>query len=382
MNDPYGGKLVKKIVPAGERSKLLKDIDQRIAINTEIAKDVVNITNGLYSSLEGFMNKDDFVSVVENKKLANGLTWTIPVYLTVSAKIAGKLTLGSQILLTNKQLELQAVLILEDKFSYNIEKYCKNIYGSTDMNHPGVLAMHSEQPVFIGGEVYLLDYGKKILPEYNLTPEQTRKVFSGKGWKTVVGFQTRNPAHLAHEFTQKAALEFVDGLFINPIIGQKKKGDFRDEVILSVYEMLARNFYYDNTTFLSIYPARMRYAGPREAVFHAIVRKNYGCTHFIVGRDHAGVNGFYEQTAAQKIFDEIEDIGIQIMKFSNAFYAPKLRMFTTEKVSPFVPKEGRIDPSGTEIRKMVAEKNVIELEKFMRKEVVEIILGFKNPFVS
>jgi sulfate adenylyltransferase len=378
---PHGGKLINRRADPEKASELLSNIDFEYEIDLETTKDLVNIADGVYSPLEGFLNHDDFVSVVEKKILANGTVWTIPIYFHIPKKLGEHFRLGSNILLKNQDLEAEFVLHVEDKFEYERVKFNENVFGTNSTEHPGVNIGFSDDDFLIGGEIWLIKEGKRLHPEYNLTPAQTRKIFKTNNWKSIVGFQTRNPAHLSHEFIQKLAMEFVDGLFINPIIGKKKPGDFKDEVILEVYKFLTQNFYPENSTFLSIFPSKMNYAGPREAVFHALVRQNYGCTHFIVGRDHAGVGDFYDHLAAHRIFDELEGIDINVMKFSHAFYSHKSRMFTTAKVCPFDEPDDRIAPSGTLVRQLIKEKRVDELEQFMRKEVIDIILNFEEPFV-
>lgn len=382
MNEPYGGKLISKLIDGSERQTALDSADITINIDSESARDVLNIVYGVFSPIEGFMNKDDFESVVHKRELANGLPWTIPVYFKLKDEEVKDISTGTRVLLANEDLGLKALLVVEEVYKFEPKVYCDNVFGTTSEEHPGVANCFTKDESIIGGEVYLIEQKNIPLHEYHKTPAETRDVFGANGWDTIVAFQTRNPAHLAHEYLQKAALEFVDGLFIQPITGKKKTGDFKDEVILKVYERLTSEFYPKNSTHLGTFSSRMNYAGPREAVFHAIARKNYGCTHFIVGRDHAGVKDFYDKMAAHQIFDEIGEIGMQIMKFSNAFYSPKLRMFTTDKVSPELKDDEKISPSGTYVRQLISEKNHDELSKFMRDEVVEVILGFDNPFVT
>lgn len=375
MNDPYGGKLISKILENSQRN----DYDQILKIDLDHERDIVNIAHGAYSPLTGFMNSDDFNSVVEDSKLSNGLTWTIPIYISISKKKANDFKIGSKILLKGKNVE--AILSLEDKFSYSKEKFNKNVFDTNDLAHPGSIHSFSEDEVFLGGEISLIEHKNHEHKSFNLAPQETRDMFKKKGWNSIVAFQTRNPPHLSHEFIQKIALEFVDGLLIHPIIGKKKEGDFSDDVILKVYDRIINKFYPPNSTMLSIFPSKMHYAGPREAVFHAIVRKNYGCTHFIVGRNHAGVGDYYHELAAHEIFDQIEDLGIEILKFSNAFYSPAMRMFTTQKVAPDIAHKDKVSPSGTEVRKLIKAKRMEELLQFMRQETIDTILEFEKPFV-
>lgn len=378
MIEPHGGKLINKIKKLNTENfgNLLA-----LNLNSEQIMDVKNIAHGVYSPLEGFMNRADFESVLEKGKLANGIVWTIPILLDVSQKIYKSISLNSEILLKNTDQKPLAIMRVKSKYNFDKNLYNQKVFATTNPEHPGVKKILQANNYIIGGEIFLLNDDNDIFPDHNLTPQKTREIFQQKGWTTVTGFQTRNPAHLGHEFIQKMALEFVDGIFINPIIGPKKVGDFKDEVTLKVYDFIVNNYYPQDKAFLSILTAKMNYAGPKEAVLHAIIRKNFGCTHFIVGRDHAGVGNFYDKFAAHKIFDQIEDIGIKIMKVSAAFFCKKCNFVTTEKSCPH-GKDDWFMPSGTEIRKMVQEKNVDKLKNIMRKEVVDIILNFKEPFIQ
>lgn len=379
MNNPHGGKLVNRITTKVNLD--LDSIDLELTMDSDQVSEIKNIGYGVYSPLEGYMNKDDFESVLEKMTLANGTPWSIPVVMPVNKTNYSKVGKGSQVLLKDESGKELAVMIVEDKYDFPKEKYYKSVYGTTDKEHPGVAMVETWDDYIISGEIWV--YGKfdKKFEEFEKTPEETRKEFEKNGWKTIVGFQTRNPAHMAHEYIQKLCLEFVDGLFINPIMGKKKPGDFKDEVILSVYSMLVDQFYPKNSTAIGVYTSRMNYAGPKEAVMHAIVRKNFGCTHFIVGRDHAGVGDYYDKFAAHRIFDEIEDFGMEIMRVSAAFYDRRLKMFATEKTSPFNPIY-RVSPSGTQVRKFITEKNYEALRQVMRDEVLDIIFSFEDPFVA
>ncbi|HEX9804171.1 MAG TPA: sulfate adenylyltransferase [Candidatus Dojkabacteria bacterium] len=383
MNDPHGGKLVNRI---SEKKKLdLDNIDLEVVLDLDQVSEVRNIATGIYSPLEGYMNKDDFMSVVNEMKLSDKKTpWSVPIFFPLSKTKWDEVKPGSQILLKEKRKTEEVeigVLNVEEKFTFDKDVYNKQIYGTTNAEHPGVAMINKTSEYVVGGEIFAFGNFEIKYPDFDQTPEETRQVFQEHKWKTIVGFQTRNPAHRAHEFIQKICLEFVDGLFINPIIGKKKKGDFKDEVILAVYTMLVDNFYPKASTHISIYNSRMNYAGPREAVFHAIVRKNFGCTHFIVGRDHAGVGDFYDKFAAHKIFDQVENLGMEIMKVSSAFYDRRAQMFTTEKASPF-SEIYRVSPSGTQVRKFIEEKNYEALRQVMRDESLDVIMSFDEPFVS
>jgi sulfate adenylyltransferase len=381
FNEPHGGKLINRFVSRNAFD--LENIDAEVSLARDQISEVRNIATGLYSPLTGYMNKDDYESVLSRIKLSNGVPWSIPLIFPLPRTKWNRVKAGSQILLkeTRKGKEIDlGILKVSDKFEIDKEQYCKSIYGTCDKSHPGVQMINLCDDYSVGGDLWIFDAFAIEHPHCDFTPEETRRLFLKKGWKTVVGFQTRNPAHRAHEFIQKMALEFVDGLFINPIIGAKKPGDFKDEVILKVYKELAEKFFPENSCFVSIYNSRMYYAGPREAVFHAIVRKNFGCTHFIVGRDHAGVMDYYDKLAAHRIFDEIGGIGMEIMKVSNAFFCRRCDLYTTAKLCPH-HEIYRISPSGTQVREYIKNRDYSALKPVMRDEVLDVIFSFDEPFV-
>ncbi|HDM23022.1 MAG TPA: sulfate adenylyltransferase, partial [Methanomicrobia archaeon] len=284
MNEPHGGKLIYSVLSERERSKIMEQEDefQKIVINDELVKDVKNIGFGIYSPLKGFLNEEEFESVIDCMRLPNGVAWSIPIVLDTDEDVE------DEILLISKEGKVIALMNVTDIYGYNKEYFVENVFRTKDKNHPGVSDIYNMKKKLIGGEIKLIDTEKEPFYNYNLDPKETRILFRELGWETIVAFQTRNPPHRGHEYLQKCALEIVDGLFINPVVGKKKPGDFKDEVILKSYEILIENYFPKNRVIMSILPTKMRYAGPREAIFHAIVRKNFGCTHFIVGRDHAG----------------------------------------------------------------------------------------------
>jgi sulfate adenylyltransferase len=379
MNNPHGGKLINRII---SRSKLdLDNIDLVLKLDNDQINELYNIANGLYSPLTGYMSVDDINSVLENMRLANGTPWSIPVILTVNRNDKKLIKIGSQVILTDNNKNELGILNVQEIAKFDKSKYINHVYNTSDVNHPGVNMVNNWGDYIVSGDIWYFGKVIKQYKSYELEPIKTRKLFQTMNWDTTVGFQTRNPAHLAHEYIQKLCLEFVDGLFVNPVIGKKKSGDFKDEVILAVYEMLINNFYPKDSSLLAVYKSRMYYAGPREAVFHAIVRKNFGCTHFIVGRDHAGVGNYYDKFDAHKIFDKLPDIGIHIMKVSSAFYDRRMRMFATEKTSPF-SEIYRVSPSGTQVREFIQSKNYQALREVMRDEVLDVIFSFDEPFVS
>ncbi|HEC82039.1 MAG TPA: sulfate adenylyltransferase, partial [Thermoplasmatales archaeon] len=295
MSTPHGGKLVSRY-RFGEDSLDLEDAVV-LQISDDTAEDVENIAHGVFSPLHGFMCGNDLQSVMSNMRLEDDTPWTIPILLDVDKKDVEKVKEGDTIFLQNKRNGVVAEMDVEEVYSVDKKKLAEVVYGTRDVSHPGVANTYRMKDTLLGGSVTLLAVGNRPFEDYMLWPTETRELFSSKGWREVVAFQTRNPPHIGHEYVQKAALTFVDGLFINPLVGRKKKGDFKDEVILASYEALMKHYYPPERAVMSILRTSMKYAGPREAIHHAIMRKNFGCTHFIVGRDHAGVGDFYHPYA-------------------------------------------------------------------------------------
>lgn len=380
MISPHGGKLVNRVLDNAGKKSLLDQVNDlpSLTIDPDLVSDVENIATGVYSPLEGFLNRPDFESVLKNMRLKNDLPWTIPIVLDVSRVMAEKLEPGQQVLLRSEDGRPVAVMTVEDIYDYDKEEFSRQVYGTTDPRHPGVARVLQMKEMLLGGKVDLIDLLPTPYDRYRLSPKETRILFREKGWKTVVGFQTRNTPHLGHEYVQKTALTFTDGLFINPVIGRKKKGDFKDEVILASYEELIKNYYLKERAVMAILKMEMRYAGPREAIHHAIIRKNFGCTHIIIGRDHAGVGNYYPPFAAQEIFDEFPDLGIVPLFFKSFFYCRKCNSIENEKTCPH-PSSEHIQFSGTKIRDLLIRGEVPPPE-LMRPEVARIILSFENPF--
>ncbi len=379
MIEPHGGKLVNRILNSDESKELLSRSNEmkRIRVSYWILSETENIATGLFSPLEGFMNKKDYDSVINNMRLANGVVWTIPIVLSVSKEEANELKIGESVLITDENGKEYAVLELEDKYERRKQEEAKKVYKTDEVKHPGVKFLYEQGDVALGGKIKLLRrIAHEDFKEYRLDPKETRKLFESKGWKTIVAFQTRNPIHRAHEYLQKTALEIVDGLFINPLIGKTKKGDIPADVRMKSYEVIIENYYPKERVALGVFPVNMRYAGPREAVFHAICRKNYGCTHFIVGRDHAGVGNYYGTYEAQEIFDNFkpEEIGIVPLKFEHAFYCKKCGNMATSKTCPHDAKE-HVFLSGTKVREMLSRGEMPPSE-FTRPEVAKILLDY------
>ena len=374
MVRPHGNVLINRVI----KDKSTETDDFPIfEIDKNLSEDIINIATGVFSPLKGFLCYNDLENVVRNKRLTNDIPWTIPILFDLDEK---NIKEGDSILLENKEIGLRALLDIEDIYTYDKKTLVEEIYRTSDVNHPGVSNTLNMKDKFLGGNITLLNSEKRELDEYQLTPQETRVLFKEKGWREIVAFQTRNPPHIGHEYVQKTALTFVDGIFINPIIGKKKTGDFKDEVILESYKTLIKHYYLKERAVMSILRTSMKYAGPREAIHHAIMRKNYGCTHFIVGRDHAGVGNYYGPYDAHDIFKEFPDLGIIPVFFRSFSLCKKCGSVVNDKICPHDQKD-HINFSGKQIRQLLNEGK-IPPEEMMRKEVAETILKFKNPFVE
>jgi len=375
MINAHGGKLVNRIVekdPAGLFS---------ISITNDLANDVENIADGIFSPLEGFLNQQDFESVVSRGRLANDVAWTIPIVLDVDEDTSKKMKDAGDVLLKNPEGTGVAILHVEDVFSFDKSKMNDGVYGTNDATHPGVAKTNSMKNFLIGGKIdYIQRPNESEIRNNRLTAIQTREYFEKSGWKTIVAFQTRNPPHVAHEMLQKTAITTRDGVFVNPLIGKKKSGDFKDEVIVKAYETMISNYYPENRCKLATLHTEMRYAGPKEAIHHAIMRQNYGCTHIIIGRDHAGVGKFYDPFAAHKIFDDYPELDITPIFFPAFFYCKKCLTFTNPKVCPH-DADSREQISGTMLREML-QKGQSPSEFILRPEVAKVIIDFDKPFVE
>lgn len=377
MPIPHGGKLIERIEYAS--SEALADYP-KFSINQSISEDIENIASGVFSPLQGFLCRNDYDMVLSQKRLENDTPWTIPILLDMSDEDKQAIGKGDSCVLEHPETKMTALLKIEDIYHYDKEVLAQTVYGTTDGNHPGVAHIKSMKPNLIGGTITLLKASSSPFEKYTLSPKETRILFKEKGWKEIVAFQTRNPPHIGHEYVQKTALTFVDGIFINPIIGKKKRGDFRDEVILASYETLMKHYYLHERAVMSILRTAMKYAGPREAIHHAIMRKNFGCTHFIVGRDHAGVGNYYGPYDAHDIFAEFPDLGIIPIFFRSFSRCTKCGSVVNEKICPHDQKY-HINFSGKKIREIL-NNGKVPPEDMMRKEVAETILQFDHPFVE
>ncbi len=382
MIEPHGGSLINKKLPRIEKERILGEIHEyeKIRVKPENLKIIKNIAFGIFSPLEGFMNENDYHYVLDTMYLENNLAWPFPIILDVSEADISNITVGDKIILTTGNDNPIALMNVETIYNYDKKEFVKKVYGTVDKNHPGVTNAYKYQKKLIGGEIFLINEPEAIFPDLDLTPIETRVLFKEKGWDRVVAFQTRNPPHLGHEYVQKAGLTYVDGLFINPIIGKKKVGDFLDEVIINAYKVLIKEYYPKNRVVLSTFETEMRYAGPKEAIFHAIARKNFGCDHIIIGRDHAGVGDFYGPYDAHKIFETFPDLGIEPIKFRSFSKCSKCDSIVNDKICPHPPEMQNFF-AGREIRKALIAGNAPD-PVVMRPEVADLILKYENPFVS
>ena len=377
---PHGGKLINRILRSSQREKILDEVDEipKLIVDKETRNDLRNIAEGVFSPLEGFMEQQDYLRVVHEGRLTGGTPWTIPIVLNAPKTIRSYISENEDVLLTEKTGQPIALLHVSEIYSFDKKDTANHVFGTTDKTHPGVTKTLNMEDLLLGGKIDLLSDLQNNFEEYHLTPTVTRELFEKKNWKTVAGFQTRNIPHLGHEYIQKTALTFVDGIFINPIIGRKKKGDFKDEVILSTYKVLIDKYYPKESIILGILQTKMRYAGPKEAIFHAIIRKNFGCTHFIVGRDHAGTNNFYDPYAAQDIFKEYPDLEITPLFFPSVFFCNTCKTITNDKACPHGQKCHQ-EFSGTKMRNAIRNGEIDNIS--LRPEVADILTKWKDPLV-
>ncbi len=382
MIQPHGSKLVERVLHGEEKERALEKakVLPSLKLNFELVSDVENIAFGNFSPLEGFMGEGEYRNVLNHMRLSDDLPWPIPIVLDAEKEVAKKMKIGQEVILRNESNDPIALLHLEEKYEYNREEMAEKVFQTKDTAHPGVAKVRGMKDVLLAGKIDLIQESPTPFYNYKLKPIETRVLFKEKGWRTVVGFQTRNTPHIGHEYVQKTALTFTDGIFVNPVIGRKKKGDFKDEVILASYDELIKHYYLKERAVVAILQMEMRYAGPREAIFHAIIRKNFGCTHIVIGRDHAGVGNYYSPYAAQDIFEEFPDLGIVPLFFKSFSFCKKCNSVVNEKTCPHQPSE-HINFSGTKIRELLIQGKIPPPE-LMRPEVAKIILGYDNPFVE
>ena len=367
---PHGGFLVDR---TGERPDNAGSLEQVTLTSREVS-DLDMLATGALSPLEGFMGRDDYERVLGEMRLAKGIPWALPVCLAVDHEPQ-----GDEVTLTDEAGKPFATLEVEEVYEYDKEREARSAFRTTDDAHPGVARLYAQKPLYLAGKVTVFERAEPAFPELALDPAETRSAFAERGWKRVVGFQTRNPIHRAHEYLTKGALETVDGLLIHPLVGDTKSDDVPAKTRVECYRVLLENYYPENRVVLSAFPAAMRYAGPREAIWHAICRKNYGCSHFIVGRDHAGVGDYYGTYDAHLIFDEFEphELDIEPMFFEHAFWCKKCGQMATPKTCPH-GGDDHVFLSGTKVREMLSEGQLPPVE-FSRPEVAEVLIeAYRN----
>jgi sulfate adenylyltransferase len=375
---PHGGALIDLLVPESDRHKVAREAEHypKISVGARELSDLEMLAVGALSPLTGFQGEKDYRSILETMHLPSGLPWTIPVTLSLSEDEVKRVGGAEAVALTSEEGSPLAVLEIEETYRRDREAEAEGVFGTNDLQHPGVRALHEAGDYCLAGTVRVLGLpAHEDFVGYRLTPAETRAAFVRRGWKRIVGFQTRNPVHRAHEYIQKCALEIVDGLLLHPLVGATKGDDVPADVRMRCYEILFENYYPKDRAMMSVFPAAMRYAGPKEAIWHAICRKNYGCTHFIVGRDHAGVGDYYGTYDAQRIFEEFEpdELDITPLFFEHSFYCKACEGMGSPKTCPH-GDEDRVILSGTKVREMLraGERPPIE---FSRPEVADILIA-------
>ena len=383
---PHGGTLVDRVLRGEMREAVCERAEgmTKVSLDPMGLSDLELIATGALSPLTGFMRKADYERCVDEMRLTNGVVWSVPITLAVEQDRAQSIQEGQEVALCEEERVL-AVMEVAEKYPYGRkvkEHEALQVYRTSEEAHPGVSRLYQRGDVLLAGDLWLVDWPnatKTEFPRLRHTPTQSRRMFARRGWRSVVGFQTRNPIHRAHEYLQKTALEIVDGLFIHPLVGETKAGDIPADVRIASYQAILQDYYPAERVLLGVFPAAMRYAGPREALFHAIARKNYGCTHFIVGRDHAGVGSYYGTYDAQDIFDQFspQEIGITPFKFEYAFFCRKCGSVVSAKTCPH-DKEDWIYLSGTQVREMLRRGEMLPKE-MTRPEVAKVLLeGMKG----
>jgi sulfate adenylyltransferase len=375
---PHGGTLVNRVLDPSRAAAAQQEAAKlpAVTLSAREAFDLEMIAIGAFSPLKGFMGQADFEGVCRNMRLANGLVWAIPVVLSPSDDVTAKISVGQKIALNDPKGRLLGTMTVSEKYKHDKALEIPNVYRTEEEKHPGVAMVKAQGNFCLAGDIDVITTTHEPeFAEYRLPPAKTREAFEARGWSTVAAFQTRNPIHRSHEYLTKCALEMTDGLLLHPLVGETKSDDIPAETRMACYKVLLDNYYNKDRTMLSVMPLAMRYAGPREAVMHSIIRKNYGITHFIVGRDHAGVGNYYGTYDAQKIFDQFDvpkDIGVTILKFEHTAWCKTCEAVVSSKTCPHGP-EHKIAPSGTKVREMLKAGQRPPVE-FSRPEVADILI--------
>ncbi|MGW8283120.1 MAG: sulfate adenylyltransferase, partial [Gemmatimonadota bacterium] len=372
---PHGGKLVSRVLADAPDGEYLASLPT-VPLDENRQMDVEQIAFGVYSPLEGFMSEADFQSVLDRMRLADGTAWPLPIILDVDESTADRLSEGDVVGLTDQRGDVMALLHLSEKYRFDRDDAVLKLFGTDSEEHPGVRMFREMQPVLLGGKIDLIKGRESETRAYELTPKQLRRLFEERGWEKVLGFHTRNVPHRGHEFMQLKAMEeqHCDGLLVHPVVGKKKPGDFKPEYIIRGYEKMIESVYPKEKVVFSVFPTFSRYAGPREAVFTALCRQNYGCSHFVIGRDHTGVGDFYDPYASQRIFDEFPDLGIQIVRFKEVFYSKSLGEYVQGSGDSESEDSDKLDLiSGSQARAMFLGGESPP-DWFMRPEIAAIVV--------
>ena len=374
---PHGGTLIDRVLigAASAEARAVAANAPRVTLSEVGMADLEMIAIGAYSPLTGFLGQADYTRVVNEMRLADGTLWSIPITLPVSESRAEMLRDGDPVGLYAPDGRLVGLLELRERYTYDQRHEAEQVYRTTAQEHPGVARLYNQGPVLLGGDVWLLEEPAGAFPELAFTPAASRRAFAERGWKTIVAFQTRNPVHRAHEYIQKSALEIIDGLFLHPLVGATKEDDVPAAARVESYQVLLKNYYPAERVLLGAYPAAMRYAGPREALLHAISRQNYGCTHFIVGRDHAGVGNYYGTYDAQLLFNDLQpgDLAITPLKYEHTFYCQACVSVASPRTCPHGPEQ-RLSLSGTKVRELLRAGTPPPPE-FTRPEVAQVLIN-------
>ncbi len=374
---PHGGVLVNREKTGDAKREALAAAARlpKVRMTAVQYSDVCCIATGVFSPLTGFVGRADYESTLDRMRLADGSVWSIPVTLAVNNDIAAAISSGTTVALEDPSGRVVATMEVTERYTYDKNREAQAVYRTTETAHPGVARLFAQGDVLLAGPITLLERPEsEPFGPFRRDPLETRRLFAERGWRRIVGFQTRNPVHRAHEYIQKAALEICDGLLLNPLVGETKSDDISAATRMESYQVLIANYYPKDRVILSVYPAAMRYAGPREAIFHAMARKNYGCSHFIVGRDHAGVGNYYGSYDAQRIFDQFtpDELGITPLFFEHTFFCKKCGGMASSKTCPH-DAASRVTLSGTQVRDMLSNGEIPPPE-FTRAEVAQVLI--------